>query len=94
VSFATVTIRILDDYGSRFSKKSRCPLAIKGMYEGEVLPFGIDAIDAVLLGGGLALFAIPVITEQVRTACCRDRKPYRETALSNDGPLGRVPMLC
>jgi protein ImuA len=35
-----------------------------GIYEGKTLPFGIDAIDAVLPGGGLALGAVHEITEQ------------------------------
>jgi protein ImuA len=35
-----------------------------GIYEGQALPFGIDAIDAVLPGGGLALGAVHEITEQ------------------------------
>jgi protein ImuA len=35
-----------------------------GLYEGKTLPFGIDAIDAVLPGSGLALGAVHEICEQ------------------------------
>jgi hypothetical protein len=39
-----------------------------GLYEGKTLPFGFDAMDAVLPGGGLALGAVQRFVSRAQTA--------------------------